>query len=100
MPMLSFTQQTDNHGIHAVPAPAGVTMDGRLGDWDLSGHVLMCYDLEPLRDACSAETAMMFDAENLCVAVHWKDAAHASLICQEMIAEVPLTGLSLRNHDS
>ena len=74
VPARSFAQQTDNHGIHAVPAPAGVAIDGRLDDWDLSGQVLMCYDLETLRDTCSAEVAMMFDADNLYVGVHWKDA--------------------------
>jgi hypothetical protein len=37
--------QTDNHGIHAVPAPGKVAIDGRLDDWDLTGKVVMCYDL-------------------------------------------------------
>lgn len=65
--------QTDNHGIHAVPAPGPVTIDGKLDDWDLSGQVVMCYDLENLRDIYSAEVAMMHDAEALYVAIHWKD---------------------------
>lgn len=74
MPTLALAQQTDNHGIHAVPAPANVRIDGRLDDWDRSGQVVMCYDLDSLRDTYGAEVAMMFDRENLYIGVHWKDA--------------------------
>ena len=52
--------QTDNHGLHAVPAPAGgVKMDGDLSDWDLSGQMLITYDLESLRDIYSAQVPAM-----------------------------------------
>ena len=64
--------QTDTHGIHAVPAVTPVVIDGRLDDWDLSGAVLQCYDVETLRDVYSAEIAMMYDADHLYVALHWK----------------------------
>ena len=67
--------QTDNHGLHAVPAPSGgVKMDGDLSDWDLSGQMLITYDLESLRDIYSAQVAGMYDAENFYLAIHWKDA--------------------------
>jgi len=66
--------QTENHGIHAVPAPGKVAIDGKLDDWDLSGQVPICYDLESLRDVYSAQVAMMHDADSLYVALHWKDA--------------------------
>jgi hypothetical protein len=65
--------QTDNHGIHAVPAPGAVTIDGKLDDWDLSGQILMCYDLENLRDVYSARVAMMHDTNAWYVAIRWKD---------------------------
>ncbi len=65
--------QTDNTGIHAPPAPRSVVIDGDLKDWDLSGQVLMCYDMESLADVYSGRIAMMHDAENLYVSVHWKD---------------------------
>ena len=65
--------QSDNHGMHAVPVPGKMTIDGKLDDWDLSGQVLMCYDIETLRDIYSAQVALMYDAENLYVAVHFKD---------------------------
>jgi hypothetical protein len=65
--------QTDNHGIHAVPAPGPVTIDGKLDDWDLSGQVFMCYDIETLKDVYSATVAAMYDADNLYLALHWAD---------------------------
>lgn len=65
--------QTDTHGIHAVPCPAKVMIDGQLDDWDLSGKVLMCYDVETMQDIYSLQVAMMYDAENLYVSAHWKD---------------------------
>lgn len=65
--------QTDNQGIHAVPLPGKVAIDGSLDDWDLSGKILACYDLENLRDIFSAEAAVMYDADHLYVALHFKD---------------------------
>lgn len=65
--------QTDNHGIHAVPVARAVAIDGKLDDWDLSGQVLMCYDLESLRDLYSAQVALMYDAAHLYVGIRWKD---------------------------
>ena len=64
--------QTDNHGIHAVPVPGKIVIDGDLSDWDLSGQVLMCYDVDSLRDTYSAQVAMMYDADNFYVGIHWK----------------------------
>ncbi len=68
----AYATQTDNHGLHAVPAPGKITIDGRLDDWDLSGQTLMCYDIETLKDVYSANVAMMYDAANLYVSLHWK----------------------------
>ncbi len=65
--------QTDTYGIHAVPIPRKVAIDGNLDDWDLSGQALMCYDVESLQDVYSAKVATMYDADNLYVSLHWKD---------------------------
>ncbi|WP_236624761.1 sugar-binding protein [Rhodopirellula sp. SWK7] len=65
--------QTDNRGLHAVPVPDEVVIDGNLADWDLSGQTLMCYDLESLQDVCSAKVAVMYDAANLYISVHFAD---------------------------
>ena len=66
--------QTDTYGMHAVPVPGKVSIDGDLADWDLSGQTLMCYDVESLQDVYSAKVALMHDAENLYVSIHWKDS--------------------------
>lgn len=66
--------QTDTYGLHAVPVPGKVAIDGDLADWDLSGQSLMCYDVESLQDVYSAKVALMYDAENLYVSIHWKDS--------------------------
>ena len=65
--------QTENHGIKAVPAPATVTIDGDLAEWDRSGQILMSYDLTSLRDIYSGQVAAMYDADHLYVAIHFKD---------------------------
>lgn len=72
----AFAIQTDNHGIHAVPVPepARLAIDGDLSDWDLSGEILMTYDLESLVDVYSGRVAAMYDADNLYVSIRWKDA--------------------------
>lgn len=66
--------QTDTKGIHAVPTPAAVVVDGKLNDWDLSGETLMCYDVQALGGVYSGRVALMHDKENLYVSVQWKDA--------------------------
>ena len=38
-------------------------IDGKLDDWDLSGQVLMCYDIESLKDVYSKRVTMMYDAD-------------------------------------
>lgn len=69
----AMATQTENHGIHAVPAPAKVAIDGDLAEWDKSGVIISSYDLESLRDIYSAQTMAMYDADNFYLAIHWKD---------------------------
>jgi len=69
----SQATQTDTFGLHAVPLPGKVAIDGDLSDWDLSGEALMCYELETLQDIYSAHVSLMYDADNLYVAIRWKD---------------------------
>ncbi len=65
--------QTDNRGIHAVPASKPLVVDGKLDDWDLSGQTLITYDVESLRDVYSAQVATAYDADNFYISLHWKD---------------------------
>ncbi|MBM4047964.1 MAG: hypothetical protein FJ279_22920, partial [Planctomycetes bacterium] len=70
----ALAQQTNNHLLRAVPKPGTVTIDGKLGDWDLSGGILVCYDLATLRDTNSVRAYMMYDQEYLYAAFQFRDA--------------------------
>ncbi|MFZ2654036.1 MAG: hypothetical protein WAX69_03915 [Victivallales bacterium] len=72
-PISTWATSTINNGIHAVPVPGKVDIDGKLDDWDLSGKILVCPDVETMRDSYSGEIALMYDTDYLYVSVHWKD---------------------------
>jgi len=59
----AFATQTDTYGMHAVPVPGKVSIDGDLADWDLSGQTLMCYDVESLQDVYSAKVEQLAKVE-------------------------------------
>lgn len=69
----AFGQQTENTLLRAVPPPGKVVIDGKLDDWDLSGEILSCYDLETLRERHSVRTAMMYDRDHLYVSFRFRD---------------------------
>jgi len=64
--------KTDHTEVHIVPTPGKVTVDGDLGDWDMSGAILMYLD-EASKETISVRAAMMYDAEALYVGAHVKD---------------------------
>jgi len=74
LPGLAFATRTLNHGIHAVPAPSEVVLDGSLDEWDTSGAIVCCRDLENLLQTESARVSTMWDEANLYVAIKWRDA--------------------------
>jgi hypothetical protein len=65
--------ETENLGIRVLPAPAKMTIDGHLTDWDLSGGVLACSNVEHLRDKLAVWIHTQYDAENLYVLARWID---------------------------
>lgn len=67
-----FAQQTNNHALHAVPPPGKVAIDGKLDDWDLSGQAEVFANLR-MRNSYSTRVAAMYDAENLYLAIVWRD---------------------------
>ena len=69
----AWAEGTDNHVLQAVPAPGRVTIDGSLDDWDQSGRILVCSDVDRLVNQFSAWVSMMYDAEALYVGVDWSD---------------------------
>ena len=42
--------RTINHVLHAVPTPGAVSIDGRLDEWDTSGGILSCKNVNLLLD--------------------------------------------------
>jgi len=69
----ALAERTLNHGLHAVPAPAKVAIDGDLGEWDTSGAIVCCKDVEHLLDTESVRVAAMWDAEALYLAFVFRD---------------------------
>jgi len=65
--------ETENLNIRILPAPASMTIDGKASDWDLSGGVFVCGDVENLRDQMGLWIHAMYDAENLYVLARWLD---------------------------
>ena len=72
LPSPMIGRQSNNVGIRAVPAPGVVTIDGNLGDWDLSGRIWSFADVG-IRDRYSAETAVMWNKEYLYLAFKFRD---------------------------
>ena len=66
-------ERTLTYGIHAVPAPPRVTVDGDLAEWDRSGEIICCKDVKSLLEVESARISAMWDEESLYVGVAWRD---------------------------
>ncbi|HUW34181.1 MAG TPA: PKD domain-containing protein [Planctomycetota bacterium] len=64
---------TENTSIRSLPAPDKVVIDGKIDDWDFSGGILVCKNVEQQRDTQSAWVHLMHDARNLYVLTRWCD---------------------------
>ncbi len=65
-------RQSQNEGIFVLPRPGGVTVDGKLDDWDFSGRIWVFADTS-VRGRYSVEVAAMWDARHLYLAAKWRD---------------------------
>ncbi len=65
--------ETEHYGLQVLPAPGPVAIDGRFDDWDLSGSILVCGDVENARDTVSTWYAALYDADNLYLLARWND---------------------------
>ena len=66
MPAFAGTQ-TENYGIPVLPVPSKIVIDGRFDDWDLTGGIFACDNVEEQRDRHSAWLHAMYDQDNLYV---------------------------------
>ncbi len=70
----AFATETENLGLQILPASAKPNIDGKLNDWDLTGGVYACGDVEHQRTVSAVWLHAMYDADNLYLAAHWVDA--------------------------
>jgi len=79
--VLSRATETENHQLRILPAPHSTSpgqagkmiIDGKMDDWDLSGGLFACGDVEHLRDQYSVWIHGMYDADNLYLLARWCD---------------------------
>jgi len=65
--------ETENLNIQIVPKPGDVVIDGQFNDWDLSGGVFVCMDVENLRTKMAVWIHTMYDEDNFYVLARWID---------------------------
>ena len=66
--------ETENLNINILPVPGKeVIIDGAVDDWDLSGGVFVCMDVENLRVNMAVWVHVMYDKDNLYVLARWID---------------------------
>lgn len=73
-PLAAHATPTANDQLRVLPAPGAVTVDGKVADWDLSGGILMCGDVEHDLLAHSLWLHAMYDEQFLYVLVLWQDS--------------------------
>lgn len=66
--------ETENLGMRALPAPGKVEIDGKTADWDLTGGIFVCGDVESARTQNAVWVHLMYDADNLYVLARWIDS--------------------------
>ena len=75
--LLAFSaksQQTNNFVLRSIPAKnSGIKLDGKLDEWDLSGEINICYDIETMQDTHSVLVASMYDKDFFYLSFRFKD---------------------------
>ena len=72
-PLVATATPTENVSFRVLPAPAKMVVDGKTGDWDLSGGIFACDDTEAQREHFSVWLHAQYDAENLYLLARWND---------------------------
>jgi outer membrane protein assembly factor BamB len=65
--------ETENQVLRILPAPEKVVVDGKFDDWDLSGGIFACGDVERLREHYGLWFHAMYDADNVYLLARWRD---------------------------
>jgi hypothetical protein len=92
----SYASQTENLGMSIPPAPGAITIDGNLDDWDLSGGIFACDNVEHARDSVSVWCFAMYDEHNIYLAAHFRDPTPMSNTGQTGAELMPFNSDSLQ----
>ena len=65
--------ETENLGLRILPSPGPVVVDGAIEDWDLSGGIFCCGDVENQRSQFGTWFHAMYDADNLYLLARFVD---------------------------
>jgi hypothetical protein len=65
--------ETEHLAIAVLPATGKVSVDGKTDDWDLSGGVFACGDVENQRERFAVWVHAMYDDQALYVLARWTD---------------------------
>jgi hypothetical protein len=65
--------ETENQVLRILPAPGKVVVDGKFDDWDLTGGIFACGDVERLREHYGMWFHAMYDSENIYLLARWLD---------------------------
>ena len=69
----AFGTETENANLEVLPTPGKVVIDGKCDDWDLSGGVFVCGDVETVRDQYGVWVHAMYDNDGLYILARWED---------------------------
>ena len=64
---------TESNGIRILPASAKMSIDGKTDDWDLTGGIFICDDVQTQRDNLAVWMHAQYDAKNLYLLARFKD---------------------------
>jgi len=70
---VTLATETEHIGLSILPAPGRIAVDGAPDDWDLSGGIFVCGDVERQRDTHAVWFHAMYDAENLYILARFID---------------------------
>jgi hypothetical protein len=65
--------ETENYRLRFIPTEKPLVIDGHIDDWNLSGGVFVCNDVENLRDRFSVWIYGMYDSEYVYILARWRD---------------------------
>ncbi|HZZ71552.1 MAG TPA: PQQ-binding-like beta-propeller repeat protein [Pirellulales bacterium] len=72
-PTIGSATETENLGVRILPAPGKMKIDAQTDDWDLSGGIFACGDVENAASQYALWFYAMYDHDNLYFLVRWID---------------------------